>query len=1071
MKPSRVLRATGAFLAAALLYGPAALAQTGVITGTVSDSATHKPAPDVVVTATSPNLQGEQVVVTDATGQYRIPQLPPGNYTLRFEKEQFQPYSRTAIQLRVDRTIRVNVELLPTGLTEEILVQGTAPTVDVGSTSTGVNVGADFVRHIAVVAPSGKGGAARSFESLADIAPGANTDTYGVSLSGTTSPENAFVIDGLSVNDPGFGTLGTPLSVEFIQDVNVITGGYMPEYGRATGGVLNAVTKSGSNEFHGSVFANFTPGSLEGTATPVVSQGSAISSTSSLHALGDFGAELGGPILKDKLWFYAGIAPSFTRYDVERGINARVSCAAGSAGCVGGDPADGTPGAQQDENGFYVVNRVEGTTTHRFADQRAVQYIGKLTYLVNQDHNISLSVYGSPNRSGSASAYALANQSGQPAIAVQGQFDSLGTRNSNSAMDMALKTASSFMDKRLLVDATLGWHHQAVSVLPVDGSHIGDSSGLASRPGVQFRPNGGRSVTDFEFQDDAAVRAACTGPGGQLLCPVTTYNAGGTTAQLSDDTLDRYQGKAVGTFLANAAGRHVFKAGVDVEALRYDRLKALAGGAFLRESLNSGANFTEFRNFGYLTAPGAFERQASVNAISTSNTVGGFLQDSWSVLDLFTINAGVRYDQQRMYGDDDLLALNLGNQWSPRVGVLYDFTQQGRSKVYANYARFYEQVPLDLADRQFPGERQVSIAHRKTLRGSGAANCNLSVNDLSASTGACLDTSNLAGLTPLSGDNDPNSFLLPVGGVRSPVDPDLKPQSSDEFVAGAEYEVIANGRVGASYTRRYMNAIIEDMSRDDGNTYFIGNPSRGIARDFPAATRDYSAVTVFFDKTFADRWLAQVSYTWSKLEGNYAGLFRPEDGQLDPNINADFDLVSLLPNRTGPLPGDRTHNLKVFAAKEFLVSNNVSFNLGATYRGRSGTPYSYLGAFPGYGNGQAFLLERGAAGRTPWRNDIDGRVGLNYKLSENNLVTVGVDVFNLFNFQQATLVDENYTFGNPQPCVNTTTDARECLLGQVNPDADVPGEKFTEADINPNFGKATQYQAPRSIRFGAKVTF
>ena len=85
-----------------------------------------------------------------------------------------------------------------------------------------------------------------------------------MSISGTTSPENSFVIDGLSVNDPGFGILGTPLSVEFIQDVNVITGGYMPEYGRATGGVLNAVTKSGSNEFHGSVFGNWTPGALEG---------------------------------------------------------------------------------------------------------------------------------------------------------------------------------------------------------------------------------------------------------------------------------------------------------------------------------------------------------------------------------------------------------------------------------------------------------------------------------------------------------------------------------------------------------------------------------------------------------------------------------------------------------------------------------------------------------------------------------------------------------------------------------------------------------------------------------------
>src|SRR5829696_1551001 len=153
MQLTRVLRATGAFLVAGLLYGTAAHAQSGVITGTVSDASSKQPAADVVVTATSPNLQGEQIVVTDATGQYRIPQLPTGNYSLRFEKESFQPYSRSGIQLRVDRTIRVNVELLPTGIQQDIVVVGTNPTIDVGSTSTGVNVGADFVRGLTVVSP------------------------------------------------------------------------------------------------------------------------------------------------------------------------------------------------------------------------------------------------------------------------------------------------------------------------------------------------------------------------------------------------------------------------------------------------------------------------------------------------------------------------------------------------------------------------------------------------------------------------------------------------------------------------------------------------------------------------------------------------------------------------------------------------------------------------------------------------------------------------------------------------------------------------------------------------------
>ncbi|WNG36549.1 mucoidy inhibitor MuiA family protein [Archangium violaceum] len=118
------------------------------IVGTVVSADDKRPIADVVVTATSPNLQGEQVVVTDAQGQYRIPQLPPGIYTLRFDKEAFKPFFRSEIQLRLDRTIRVNTELLPEGFTESIEVTARPPTIDVGSSSAGVNVNSDFMRRV-----------------------------------------------------------------------------------------------------------------------------------------------------------------------------------------------------------------------------------------------------------------------------------------------------------------------------------------------------------------------------------------------------------------------------------------------------------------------------------------------------------------------------------------------------------------------------------------------------------------------------------------------------------------------------------------------------------------------------------------------------------------------------------------------------------------------------------------------------------------------------------------------------------------------------------------------------------
>ena len=163
---------------------------------------------------------------------------------------------------------------------------------------------------------------------------------------------------------------------------------------------------------------------------------------------------------------------------------------------------------------------------------------------------------------------------------------------------------------------------------------------------------------------------------------------------------------------------------------------------------------------------------------------------------------------------------------------------------------------------------------------------------------------------------------------------------------------------------------------------------QGFAKEFPTPTRNYDAVTLFLNRTFSDGWLAQASYTWSHLTGNYPGLFRPENAQLDPNILSDFDLVSLLENRAGLLPYDRTHAIKVFGAKEFNFSKDLSASLGLSYRGNCGTPISYIGGHPLYGPSEAFILPRGSGGRTDWVNNIDSNVGVNYRVGKTNVVSL-----------------------------------------------------------------------------------
>jgi hypothetical protein len=1051
LQTALLLGAAGLFTAVpALLLPASAFAQTGnsVVTGQVVDAASGAPVPDVVVTATSPALQGEQIVVTDASGSFRIPNLPPGDYTLRMDKETYQPYSRGGISVRVSTTIRVNTKLAPTSFKEEIVIVARAPTVDVGSSATGQNIGQDFLRRIAVAPPSSKGSAQRSFESVADVAPGAQSDAYGTSINGTTSPENQYVIDGLSVNDPAYGILGTPLSVEFIKEVNVISGGYMPEYGRSTGGVLEAVTKSGSNTLHGSVFASITPGALEAAPEKVKREGQTILTDHRLSALRDFGFELGGPIIKDKLWFFGGLQLAVETRLLDRSLNRFLF-----------DPSTGSP-LIDPETGFTRTEVLPGTERTFKAEQRTIQYIGKLTYQINQDNSISLSIYGSPQTSGGDGKYGINPKDGTVEVNnINGTFSRFAHKYVALSNDVALKWSTASKNKRLLFDATFGWHYQESAKLPSDGSSIGDedTSVLAGVPSVQWRRSGPfHSIPEFESLP-AEARKACAPQmiGGQavLPCPVSTYNTGGPDL-IDQGSLNRWQLKGVVTSLFSALGHHVVKGGVDLEIMRYDHVKAISGRVRYRED-PSGFAFEDLM-YGFLTGPDQHVTQPTSTAASLSTTIGGFIQDSWSVMDKVTLNLGARYDAQLLIGNDGKLAMALANQLSPRVGAVYDFTQQGRSKLFANYARYYESVPLDIVDRAFGNESQIASVHLSSV-------CDPRDPAVAAGNqpGQCQHDSTRY---PYGPPFDPSPSWFQGGGPKVPIDPELSPQSSDEIVVGGEYEIIANGRVGLQYTRRWMNNIIEDMSLD-GSVYFIGNPGKGMGAGFPEAVRDYDAATLYFQKAFADLWLAQASYTLSYLRGNYAGLYRPETGQLDPNFNTDFDLQPLTVNRTGPLPSDRTHDIKLYGAKAFAIPGGMAADVGLTYRTRSGSPTSYAGSHPIYGPNQVFILPRGAGERMPWVHTIDAHVGYAIDLAKDSQLMLSLDIFNVFNFQAAVAVDESYTFADVAPCEEGEGAAIESCLQYLD------GSAFDPKDKNPNYGNPTRYQPPRAFRFGARVTF
>ncbi len=1061
--------AFGAILVALLGAVPEAFAQaaTAKLQGKVLDAASKRPLPDVVATLTSPALQGEQTFVTDAAGEFVAPMLPPGVYLVHLESEGFKPFNQGDVTLRLGQTIRVTFSMVPDALqSEEIVVDARPPTVDVGSTQSGVTVTPEFIQNLPIVSSS------RSFESLAATAPTASGDDYGVSIGGSTSPENNFVVDGVRVTDPSVGVNASNLSVDFVKEVQVVTGGYMPEYGRSTGGVVNVVTKSGGNEYHGSVTLDLQPAFLTAKAKEIVQPGSAISTDNQNIFTGNLSAELGGPIVKDKLWFFVGTQLG---YHVDRSTR-RINTVTYTKGC----PVDaaGMPTTKEnavrfdasviacDESQKDVATDAEGNpvgavmTPHaKLADgtsleetfsnvRRSLQVMGKLSWLIDPNNTLTASAWVSP---GSYVGPGTGN--------LKGDISYYDTTIKTFVGDYSLRWNGAFLNKTLLLEAVAGWHHQATDSDATNPGAGDLPAVLWDRPHslVEFRPElkGLCGVNDAE----AAFKT----------CPLTNYRTGGP-GLLEKVSMDRYQARATGTYLFKAAGAHELKLGGDYEGMLFNNAHRYSGDVALREGRTT---WYDYRRFGFLKGPDDPVFLSERKNVTGSGSFAAFAQDSWRPLDFLTVNVGVRWENQTLYGGNGAdglggAILNFNNNWMPRIGVIVDPTRQGRSKIFASYGWFYESLVLGMMDRQFPTEKTIG-AYRNKVDPSkpGSTYCDPKDPESLKKGGSCHSkTDGSLRANPYASPEEPNQTWTPTGGGSTPIDPNLGGQRMSEFMAGAEYEIEPELRIGTVYTHRQLDRIIEDLSNDGGATYFLANPGEGLAADFPKPQRDYDALTFYANRSWSKQWLLQASYTLSWLYGNYAGLFRPETGQLDPNITSDYDLKKLLANRTGYLPGDHRHALKLFTSREFDLAPRHKLVLGAGVNALSGGPTNFLGADDTYGPNESYILPRGSGDRLPTQTTIDAAIKYGFVIKPESVLTVGLDIYNLFDQQVATALDERYTDDTVLPIENGTRASLKSLQPIIDGQA-----SSLPVTVNPNFGKPIAYSAPLSARILVRWTF
>jgi outer membrane receptor protein involved in Fe transport len=956
---------------------PAFAQTTGQVEGVVKDP-TGAVIKGARVTATSPSLIGLQDVKTDGEGHYRLYNLPPGPYTISVEAQGFIRSEQKEVVVSLDRTTTLNVDLAPAGAAETVTVtSGDAAPLDATSSETNTVVSETLFTRLPTT---------RTLSSVISIAPSvvggglrdANGREAAPSIGGSSGPENNYILDGVSTTDPAFGTQGSNIAFDFIQEVQVKTFGFSAEYGHSTGGIINAITKSGGDEFHGDAFLYFNPSGFVGdakeSAIPLSNANGLGGNIPNGYSEYDFGGDLGGPVVKQKLWFFAAVNPQFR------------------------------------------TNRYLGQS-FRLPFENDVHtpfYAGKLTWQPHQDHRFTASTFsdrttlegGNPTSSGFSS-----------------DLDYLRIKQRTGGPNYAFKYDGSLTD-RLLVSAVLGLHYQRFNI----DSLSPDVPFVRNRQAID--PNTGFFTKDLVLPG--------SGFGGNFSSRDTP----------TSQRRDRYEIGADATYLLSAGdfGEHAIKAGYQYQVNHYDVYTRRSGGGRI-DNFYTNLNPADFTHPQLEFAFSRFEAY-ELRADTRTKVHSFYVQDTWKVVPSLTLNLGVRWELPRVEPDEQSKARlladpNFGRDYffkftkfwenaAPRLGFAWDFTRVGKGKIYGSYSRFFlSNIPLDLNARAATGETLI----RYTYDGPNA-------------------TGNLTGITAF-------------GAAPTLVDPDLKQPYVEEATGGIEYELFDNFAVGARYVWRNLGRTIEDGSFDGGNTYFIMNPGESLTGRtpyvgpvdifltpdlsslthfdnttiaFPTAIRRYRAVEITATKRFSNHYQYVASYTWSKLNGNYEGLYRNDSGQLDPNITSLFDLPELLYNTNGRLNNDRPHQFKLDGSYDW----DFGLTAGLSFRAMSGTPVSLLGPSPAYGDGQAYLAPRGSGGRTPVITNTDLHVAYSRTLGERYRGQIIFDVFNVMNQQKAVEVDQLYRLD----------------LGELS-----------QAPVNPYFGRGTFFQYPISMRIGLKFSF
>ncbi|MEX1368205.1 MAG: TonB-dependent receptor, partial [Nannocystaceae bacterium] len=968
----------------------------------------------------------------------------------------------------------------------------------------------------------------RDFTQVVESSATASMDSAGISLAGSTGAESRYVVDGANVNNPAFGTVGASIVQDFVERVELVEAGYDAEHGGATGAQVFVDRVRGSNRFRGS--ARFTVSPRLGQPRTIASTDAA-ARTIEVPELAVQGViTASGPIIEDRLLWSAGVSVSGARSSLRQSYHGTTRFA---------DQSFETGGV---EAGYQLG----------------------LEWLINPRHRLRLSMGGSPRfvrRSyrGPASdpfdpTASLQPQGGRALVANGLPNGQLGWDRSHD-LTSALRYVGRLFDDRIEAEATL-----AYSEFFDQTAWRLDDPRQRERPATQRVSNEGESLLEVLDQEGtvdrvAGVVGACGGSAGGLACPVHSWRSGGI-GQYGTDRSRRAEGSAALTHFLVAAGSHQLKYGVAFEHLQrrrvarysgsnardfYGNCDALGlggdGGEWCfdpatrdyvvadgervdnhRYLVVDGASPDRVESFGFgrvrkelgqlraiATAEGAGARVPGYDETLSANSYASFVQDKWSLMSNLLISAGVRWELQDLRDVLGDRAVLIGDSVAPRLGVVYDWTDEGRSRLYASYGWFFQPVPMQLGARTFGGLVNV----RRSYRDSQCRGQQVTID------GETFARSEGGQPTEWCPDVAENT----TGTLGGAVVPRLRGQYDQQLQLGYDHEVVEDLVLGVRWLHTDMRRAVEDVSTNGGRDFILANPGVAVDREhiarqqadcerlegqlamlaadapqraetahelqrcrfladayqqldrmFERPRRRYDALSFELRKRFARDWLLQGSYTYSRLIGNFDGFVDPLTAAINPGASVQYDLPELVRNSFGPLSSDAPHRLRLDGAYILSLQEYGRLTLGSSLRVASGYPISLRGGHEQYAGTPVYVLPRGAGGRVQPRVGWNLSLAYAYALPGNLELEAGVRIVNVTNAKAVLRVDEIYSYQNTRPVAGGELSDLKHTKIQNGSDPRAFFQRTVLARQG-NYGVETAFQIPLSASFDLQLRF